>query len=149
MIKQPWLNLFSRDLNKLKEEISLYEEETLLWKVDKQITNSAGNLCLHICGNLRHFIGHHLGNSGYRRDRPAEFNDKNVSQPELLKMVDITIEEVNNALNNLKEEDFTTIQPTDFEGWKIECNLATFIVHIYGHLNYHLGQVNYHRRILG
>ena len=90
------INIFSRDLNKLKEEISLYKDENSLWIVKGDISNSAGNLCLHLIGNLNHFIGATLGNSGYVRTRELEFSSKNSSREEMLKSVDQTIEIVTN-----------------------------------------------------
>ena len=90
------INIFSRDLNKLKEEISLYKDENSLWIVKGDISNSAENLCLHLIGNLNHFIGATLGNSGYVRTRELEFSSKNCSREEMLKSVDQTIEIVTN-----------------------------------------------------
>ena len=45
-------SIFERDLVKLKLEIELYQDENSIWAVDKRISNSAGNLCLHLVGNL-------------------------------------------------------------------------------------------------
>ncbi len=70
--------LFLRDLEKLKTEISSFKDEKKIWEISGEIKNSAGNLCLHLCGNLQHFIGAVLGNSGYIRNRDAEFSRKNV-----------------------------------------------------------------------
>ena len=72
------LQLFQRDLEKLKTEISSYKDEKKIWVISGEVKNSAGNLCLHLCGNLQHFIGAVLGNSGYVRNRDAEFTRKNV-----------------------------------------------------------------------
>jgi hypothetical protein len=69
---------FLRDLEKLKTEISSFKDESNLWKISGDIKNSAGNLCLHLCENLQHFIGAVLGNSGCVRNRDAEFSRKNV-----------------------------------------------------------------------
>ena len=70
--------LFLRDLDKLKTEITSFKDEKKIWEISGDIKNSAGNLCLHLCGNLQHFIGAVLGNSGYVRNRDAEFSRKNV-----------------------------------------------------------------------
>jgi len=65
--------IIERDLNKLEEEINLYSSEETIWKIDREIKNSGGNLCLHLCGNLQHFIGAILGKTGYIRNRDNEF----------------------------------------------------------------------------
>lgn len=57
MLNQWLAQILSRDLLNLKEELSLYNNEAQLWKVSEGIGNSAGNLALHLVGNLNHFIG--------------------------------------------------------------------------------------------
>ncbi len=78
MIKDALIEIFERDLLKLKEEISLYKDENNLWVTEKQISNAAGNLTLHLIGNLNHFIGATLGHTGYVREREKEFSTKNI-----------------------------------------------------------------------
>src|SRR5688500_18369221 len=92
--------LFERDLKKLKEELKLYNQEDL-WKIAPGTANSGGNLILHLAGNLRHFIGAVLGNTGYIRQRDLEFSEKNVSKSDLEALIDITIQEVNDTLSKL------------------------------------------------
>jgi len=94
--------LFQRDLEKLKTEITSYKNENKLWDVTREIKNTAGNLCLHICGNLQHFIGATLSNSGYKRNRDAEFSRKNVPVEELIKEIDKTLEIVAETLKNFE-----------------------------------------------
>jgi hypothetical protein len=89
--------LFLRDLEKLKTEISSFKDEQNIWVISAEVKNSAGNLCLHLCGNLQHFIGAVLGNSGYVRKRDAEFSRKNVQAKELLTGIHCTAEEVSKA----------------------------------------------------
>ncbi|SMO55918.1 DinB family protein [Solitalea koreensis] len=135
-----------RDLELLKKEITAYQNEENIWKVNGSIHNSAGNLCLHLVGNLNHFIGTALGNSGYVRDRDAEFSIKNVSREELLKMVHDTQVVVAATLNNLTDADLEKDFPYEVmnQHWKN----AHFLFHLSTHLTYHLGQINYHRRLL-
>lgn len=148
-----FLKLFDRDLNKLKDEIGAYKDEKKLWiisgethQIGGQVKNSGGNLCLHLCGNLQHFIGATLGNSGYVRNREAEFNSKNISVSDLLKEIDNTIAAVEKSLNDLKEEKLNGIFPINVFGY--EMTTGYFLVHLTAHLGYHLGQINYHRRLL-
>ena len=138
--------LFTSDLEKLKTEISSYTDEMNLWKISGDIKNSGGNLCLHLCGNLQHFIGAVLGNSGYVRKRDAEFSKKNVPVKELVKEVELTITAVENTLNHLKEERLGEKYPRNVFGY--EMTTEYFLIHLAAHMNYHLGQINYHRRLL-
>ncbi|CAD0005851.1 DinB family protein [Flavobacterium salmonis] len=138
--------LFNRDLNKLKAEIELYETDSQLWLIDKNISNSAGNLCLHLIGNLNTYIGAELGKTGYVRDRPLEFSLKNVSKEELISKIDQTILVVNNALDSVTEADLESIYTQIV--FEKEMTTGFFLVHLSTHLAYHLGQINYHRRLI-
>ncbi len=139
-------NLFQRDLKKLKTEITSYKDENKLWDYAGAIKNSGGNLCLHLCGNLQHFIGTTLSNLGYKRNRDAEFNRKNVPVDELIKEIDKTLEIVMETLKNFEEEKLIEIYPINVFGK--EMTTGFFLAHLTTHLNYHLGQINYHRRLL-
>ena len=77
MLIETLKTIFSRDLLKLKTEIELYKKEEKLWCTDKNISNSAGNLCLHLVGNLNTYIGNEIGKTGYVRNRELEFSQKN------------------------------------------------------------------------
>lgn len=141
------VEMFLRELDKLHEEISLYDNEQDLWKVSGKITNSAGNLCLHLCGNMQHFIGAILGKSGYERNRELEFSAKNISRKDLLNEIQKTRAIVEVTLKNMHEEDLQQIYPVHKSGK--EMTTIYLLTHILCHLNYHLGQVNYHRRMIG
>jgi hypothetical protein len=138
--------IFKRDLEKLKQEIIAYHNESNLWRIDKDIANSAGNLCLHLVGNLNTYIGAEIGKTGYVRDRDLEFSQKNIPQAELVKMIDNTITVVANGLIKLKEEDLEKEYPLLV--FKEKTSTGYFLIHLAVHLGYHLGQVNYHRRLL-
>lgn len=146
MLKDVLIELYERDLNKLKDEIYLYSDETNLWIVTDGITNSAGNLILHLLGNLNHYFGALLDKNGYVRNRPSEFTDKNVSREDLLKRIDEAIEIVKSAINNLSAEDFNKIYPELF--YEKPVTTEFMVTHLATHFNYHLGQINYHRRLI-
>lgn len=139
--------LFKRELNRLKDEIAAYNNESNIWKTEPNITNSAGNLCLHILGNLNHFIGATLGKTGYERDRPAEFNSKNIDRKILIDQIDETIEAIHQTLEKLRSENLQQDYPLIVMNDE-KMSTSFFLVHLQGHLNYHLGQINYHRRLL-
>ncbi len=139
-------SLFSRELEKLKLEISLYEDEKKLWIVEKGIANSAGNLCLHLIGNLNTFIGKELGGTDFVRHRELEFSSKDVPQSELLEKIDDTIVVIQNALDKVSEAQLLEEYPLLV--LKEKTSTMFFLVHLATHLTYHLGQINYHRRLL-
>ncbi len=139
--------LFTRDLALLKKEIEAYPDTASIWKVEGKITNSAANLCLHLCGNLQHFIGAVLGNTDYIRNREQEFlPNQGISQSALIAEIEKTKDVVLATLSNL---DVTTLQ-NDYPQQVLGRTFSTvgFLMHLAGHLNYHLGQINYHRRII-
>jgi len=140
------IQLFQRDLEKLKTEITSYKDEKKIWEVSGEIKNSGGNLCLHICGNLQHFIGTVLGNSGYVRDRDSEFSRKNVPVEEMQKEIDETIFIIKKTLMELDESKLEEPYPINVFGNGMTTEF--FLAHLTTHLNYHLGQINYHRRLL-
>ena len=105
MITESLIKLFTRDLNALKQEVSSYKKEDNLWLLDKDVTNTAGNLCLHLVGNLKTFIGASLGSTGYVRQRDLEFSQKNIPRTVLLQQVDETITIVTSTLKTLTAAD--------------------------------------------
>ncbi|MDY0988599.1 DinB family protein [Flavobacterium sp. CFBP9031] len=138
--------LFNRDLNKLKFEIESYEFEKQIWVIDKNISNSAGNLCLHLIGNLNTYIGAEIGKTGYVRNRPLEFSLKDIPKAELISKIEDTIEVINKSLDSLTEKDLEQIYPQIV--FEKEMTTGFFLIHLSTHLAYHLGQINYHRRLL-
>ena len=105
------VKLFQRDLELLKTEISSFKDEMNLWKISGDIKNSAGNLCLHLCGNLQHFIGAVLGNSEYVRNRDAEFSRKDVPIVELVAEIELTKNVVQRSFEKLTEDDLKKSYP--------------------------------------
>ncbi len=146
MLAQTLKHFFIRDLNKLKEEISLYSSETDIWKIPTGINNSAGTLCLHLVGNLNHFIGATLGNSGFIRERDLEFSLRNVPRNEMIATIDKAIIIVGQTFDSIKEEDMGKIYPLEKHGERV--TTVHMLLHLMAHLDYHLGQINYHRRLI-
>lgn len=138
--------LFDRDIARLEQEIFLYSDEESLWKVSGSIINPTGNLCLHLCGNLQHYIGHILGNSDYKRDRDNEFSSKDIPKEKLIGEIRNTRSVVGETLGKLDPE----LLPREYPVMVFDHPMTTlhFLIHLESHLNYHLGQLNYHRRLL-
>ena len=146
MTSQIILELYKKDIIKLKEEIALYKNESDLWLLKGDVKNSPGTLALHITGNLKHFIGAQLGKTGFVRERDKEFSDRNVSKENLLKRLSEALEIVKITLPKLSDEDLQKDFPIPFLE-KIRPTIEILFI-LFGHLNYHLGQINYHRRLI-
>ena len=146
MLTQTLKILFRRELEKLKKEIELYQEERNLWIIQKAIANSAGNLCLHLIGNLNTYIGKELGGTGYIRNRDLEFSQKDIPRDELLKKIGETILVVEKTLDTVTNQQLEEEYPIVVFAEKMTTGF--FLVHLIAHLSYHLGQINYHRRLL-
>ncbi|HWD88736.1 MAG TPA: DUF1572 family protein [Mucilaginibacter sp.] len=146
MLQEILKRLIIRDLEKLKTEIEAYHIEGNIWLVPDGISNSAGNLCLHLAGNLNHYVGTVLGNTGYVRQRELEFSLKKVPRTELIQKIEETIRMIDTVLDKVSDEQLASEFPVvvfskgDTTGY--------FLTHLATHLDYHLGQVNYHRRLL-
>lgn len=140
------VKLYDRDLQKLRNEIEAYENEADLWLIKSEINNSAGNLCLHLIGNLNHYIGHQLGGTDYVRNRPLEFSDKDVPKAVLTEKIEATRAMLKQILPNISSETLAQNHTEEFYGGN-DTN-EFFVIHLLSHLNYHLGQVNYHRRLI-
>ncbi|AEW00916.1 DinB superfamily protein [Niastella koreensis] len=147
MITPVLITLFERDLNKLTEEISQYPDDSSLWVVKDGIKNSGGNLCLHLTGNLQHFIGAVLGESGYIRNREAEFNLKNIGKHKLLNEIENTKVAVKDALEQTSKKELEKNYPLPINGETVTTEF--YLLSLLAHLSYHTGQINYHRRLLG
>ena len=137
--------LFTRDLDKLSKELNSYENEDQIWVVKNEINNSAGTLFLHLCGNLKHFIGATLDKTGYERDREFEFSGK-VSKDDLVSNINETKEVLNEYFERVSVDDMSDPYPLQPFGYPM--TKSEFLVHLYGHLSYHMGQINYHRRLI-
>lgn len=146
MLQQYLAGQFESALIQLKNEINSYTHKENIWKLKGEIKNSGGTLALHLIGNLRHFIGAALGQTGFVRNREAEFNDRNVPSAEIMKNIDELAYMVKITVSNLTTEQLFGEYPLkDGKPAKIT---SERLVQLLGHLQYHVGQINYHRRMI-
>ena len=139
------VKLFDRELDKLIAELELFESEAALWAGAAGVSNAAGNLALHIVGNLNQYIGVRLGGTDYLRDRSAEFGSRDIPRHELIARVSATKTMLETVLVRLEAAQLEEIYPEEVLGYAMTTRYL--LIHLYGHLNYHLGQVNYLRRM--
>ena len=135
-----------RDLNALRREINAYPNQSDLWLAPPGISNSAGSLTLHLTGNISHFIGAVIGENGYVRNRDAEFADKNIDLVELERRIDVAIQSVEDGLSEISDLDLE--KPYPILLGELQLTIGQFLIHLVSHFGYHLGQIDYHRRIV-
>ncbi|GAC1303793.1 MAG: hypothetical protein NVSMB24_10290 [Mucilaginibacter sp.] len=137
--------LFERELLKLKDEIKNFKDEDNIWRTADGVTNSAGTLVLHLLGNLNYTVGALLGGTGYVRNREQEFSLTGVPQQKLLADIEDVIGVVKTSLNGIDQARLDETYALEMLGKK---STGWYLTFFYGHLTYHLGQINYLRRIL-
>jgi hypothetical protein len=138
--------LIARELRTLERELAAYPDEASIWALPPGAPNSAGTLALHLVGNLQHFVGARLGGTGYVRDRDAEFATRGVPRAELVPMIEETIAVVERSLAAVSDDALGATYPQALGKWTAET--GDFLAHLAVHLAYHLGQVDYHRRLV-
>ena len=139
--------IFDTGIEKVIAELNGYDNESNIWLCTDGISNSSGTLALHIAGNLQHYIGTVLGNTGYERKRDMEFSKRDVPRKELIAELKTTKSAVINTLRNISEQQIDSDYPLLFPDKVVSTHFM--LIHLAAHLNYHLGQINYHRRLLG
>lgn len=146
MLNEILAAFYERDLRKLIEEISLFENEADLWRTTGTISNSAGNMVLHLTGGMNHHIGGTLGHTSYVRNRSEEFSRQNVPRVQLVAGVEMLINVIKAILADLTPEQMEAEFPAFFD--QPGSSTGYVLIQLLAHLNYHLGQVNYLRRML-
>lgn len=146
MIAIELAELFRRELTRLIQELDAFPDRTALWLTAPGVTNSAGNLALHLEGNLREFIGRQLGGIAYQRERDLEFVPSDLPVEELIRRIEAVREMVPRVLASLEAQQMEA--PQTHLSQDPPLTTRQFLIHLLGHLSFHLGQIDYLRRIL-
>ncbi len=133
-----------RDLAGLRSQVELYTDDDALWREVPGLPNTGGTLALHAVGNLRHYVGALLGNTGYLRDREAEFAARGVPRAVILSRISAAETELGATLEGLESSELEATYPDQVAGHNFTTGL--WLIHLATHLAYHLGQLDYHRR---
>jgi hypothetical protein len=135
-----------RELESFAREVELFPDDETLWRTPPGVANSAGNLALHACGNLNHFVGAVLGGTGYVRERPTEFSSREGRREDVARRLRETAGVVDAVLPRLPPSAMAALYPEPHDGVQIPC--GRFLLHLCVHLSFHLGQAGYLRRAL-
>jgi hypothetical protein len=144
MLSDELAALFARDIARLIQELRAFPDTESIWRTTAGVSNAAGTLALHLEGNLREYIGRQLGRIDYTRDRPLEFSARGVAREELIARLEAVKAAIPPVIAALSREQLEATYPEDV--LKQPISTRQFLIHLLGHLNYHLGQVDYLRR---
>ena len=135
-----------RDVNAVRRELEAYPDEASVWALPPGIANSGGTLALHIAGNLQHFFGAVLGGSGYKRDRAAEFAKRDVPRSGIIVELEAAIVAVGLGVSKVTAARLAEDYPEVVGGHRVVT--GEWLIHLVAHTGYHLGQIDYHRRLV-
>lgn len=135
-----------RELRALRREIEAYPDDDTPWRQVPGAPNVGGTLALHLAGNLQHYVGARLGGTGYVRDRDAEFSRRDVQRDEILRTIDAAVDAVDRTLSRLDSGVLARPFPEPIGGCTVEA--GDFLLHLAAHFAFHLGQIDYHRRLV-
>ena len=147
VLRDTILRLIHRDLEAMQREVEGYPDDASLWKVVPGIENSGGSLALHVAGNLRHFVGAVVGETGYVRDRDAEFTTRNLTRSEVSRILDDAVRDVTSTFRAMDASIMNQTYPIKL-GAGMALRNDVMLVHLAPHASYHLGQMDYHRRMI-
>lgn len=139
--------ILSQGIDNIISELNQYENEADIWEIDGEIKNSAGNLAIHLSGSISYFIGAVMAKNGYVRNREAEFSEKNISREKMISELNSTKKMMEAFISKQDADFYNAIFPLQTFGENRSNHFALMIMAV--HLNYHLGQINYHRRLIG
>ena len=144
-MKDCMTTLLIREIDGFARELALFPDDESIWKTLPGVTNSAGNLAMHVAGNLQHYVGEVLGGSLYQRNRDLEFNGKSGTRSEIMAELTRASNVVRDVLTSMPEARLSDTYPEAVMGLRF--NTVEFLMHLCVHAGFHLGQAGYLRRI--
>ena len=138
--------MLQRELASVRKSIEAYPDEKSIWAERPGLPNSGGTLALHLAGNLQHYYGALLGETGYVRQRDLEFSRRGVPRKELLAGLDAARLAIDAGMKAVTPERLTDPYPEQLGGHTL--TVGEVIFDMESHLAFHLGQLDYHRRVV-
>lgn len=145
MITSVLIDLYTREIDKLKNEVLNFESDEQLWKTPEPQITPAGNTCLYLAGTLQHYIGNIMGDSGYIRNKEAEMKARNVPRERLLEEIDNTKQVVIDTLEQISKTELQKVFPTN----EFEEPITTefYLIHLLKNVGFHVGQISVLRQL--
>lgn len=138
--------VLDRDLRALRREVEAYPDDRAVWRQVPGVSNVAGTLVLHLAGNLQHYLGARLGGADFIRNRAAEFSRRDVPRAELVREIEAARAAVKAAVARIAAPELAAEFPETVGG--VHVVTGEYLIHLATHFAYHLGQVDYHRRMV-
>ena len=138
--------LLVRELQAFERELDLFPDGDSLWSTVPGVSNSVGNLALHVAGNLQYYVGTVLGGTGYVRDRDDEFGRRSGPRSDITREIQAAARVVQDVLRGLPGERLAREYPEPVNGLSLRTD--RFLLHLCTHAAFHLGQAGYLRRTL-
>jgi uncharacterized damage-inducible protein DinB len=139
LIQECRRRLYDESLPRIRKCLAQMSVEEI-WTRPNEQTVSAGNLVLHLAGNVRQYIVATLGGVPDVRERQAEFDATGpMPSAELLSRLESAMTEVSQVLDRI--DPATLLQTHRVQGF-VESGLS-ILVHVVEHFSYHTGQIAY------
>ena len=140
IIKEVRRRLLEESVPRLKKCLAQLSEAEIWYRPNEE-TVSAGNLVIHLCGNVRQWLLSGIGKAPDHRKRDDEFTEKGpIPTDKLIADLDIVMQEVEVLLGNLAPE--VLIEKHRVQGFD-ETGIG-ILMHVVEHFSYHVGQVTYY-----
>ncbi len=108
------------------------------WQRPNDVSNSVGNLVLHLTGNVRQWVIAGIGGEPFQRDRPAEFAERGpLPQAQILAGLRDVVVRADQVIAGLSAADLE--QEYSIQGRTVTGIAAVF--HVVEHFSLHTGQI--------
>jgi uncharacterized damage-inducible protein DinB len=139
LIQESRRRLFDESLPRIRNCLARLTVDEI-WARPNEQTVSAGNLVLHLSGNVRQYVIATLGGVADVRERQAEFDAAGpMATPELLDRLEKTMAEASGVIDRL--DPAALLKTYRVQGF-VESGLS-ILVHVVEHFSYHTGQIVY------
>jgi uncharacterized damage-inducible protein DinB len=109
-----------------------------IWTRNSENENAVGNLVLHLCGNVRQWIGSGVAGLADHRQRDTEFDARGGREPaELAELLKTTVEQAAGIIREVPSGRLTErVLPQGYDVTVLEA-----IAHVVEHFSQHTGQI--------
>jgi uncharacterized damage-inducible protein DinB len=109
-----------------------------VWWRPNDASNSAGNLILHLCGNVTMWIIGGVGALPFERDRQLEFDERrNIPTAELQRRITHVVQQADRVLSAVRPDEL--LDRREIQGYDV--TVLDAIYHVVEHFGMHTGQI--------